>query len=310
MAQLNDFQIALDKSSNCGYITVQDLTTYPYSTKERSEIGLACFYSDDAFVSSEAILNNSSSDMTFATLNNKTYIVRVFVVDAWENGSYANLVIVWFDCYFYQNQSAGPTAEEPGHGTDWVVLTEDDYAVFELELYTGSSSNYGYVEASEQTTCSLFSIERTGDHEFTVTDNSNGATINYANVYDYEGNLLSEHTFSDSLIGLTLAEDSAQYIEISYNDNDIVQLPIFDLTNARTCMMALTNYIMCSCSDPCDAGCNEDLVIKRKRIELNNLSILYWAILGFVYTDRIKYLGIISSDESRVSFNGSVATMI
>jgi len=312
MSLLNNVFIALNKDAQCGSLYVEDTTTYPVtlgSSRVRTDLGIAIFYSKDDFVTVLADLSNSDLGWTFSVDNNSTYIVKAFIVLSWIAGSYTDDEIVYYENFFYQNQSGGATTGIPGVSVDWVELDSADYLLFETELETGSG-DFGYTLQSESFDCPLFSIEMTEEHKFVVSDNSGGATINSAKLYDIRDSVIESLTFSSNLASFTTTNNFCGYVYILYDDSEIALLPVIDMIYAKDCGIELTKYIMCACSDPCDEDCYEDDYIKQKRTELLNLNSLLFAINGFIYTDRIKYMGIVSYNSERKDFISKIGEMI
>ena len=325
----NLIKIEVSKASDCSYIIVEDVTSYPQPlggvSKSRDDIGLALFYSKDNWSTSDGDLSNPTKDSPwiFPTTNNNTYDIGVFVVPVWEDGSYADNYIVYSSRFnkFYINDSGDSTTQTPGYnyspingGNEWTELTIDDYSTF--ETYLGSAAgDYGYTLGSEVTDCNRFYSQRTGCHEYTIVDNSGGLTVNSITLIDYdEVTIQSGLSFSGGTLDITIEEDGVYILNINYNDNNgdeqLMQLPIFDMCDTEICIKAMIRYVLCKCDDPCDENCNEENDIERKRDEINRIIAMYFPIMGYIYTDTAKYLGAMDFSDARSDFMQQVGRMV
>ena len=189
------FLITNDIDTNCGYITVDDRTTYGASSPDRrQDFGLALFWSEDNFATSDGDLTSPGSatnpaQWTISATNRTLYYIRCFAIPSWSAGSYLDNTVIYYTSNgnFYQNQSGGATVEEPTVGTDWVLLTTADYAQFR-DYYTlaypgGKDAYLDYDEA--YLSCPIYVIKKTSSYNHILYDES-GQSDQTIDVYAYD----------------------------------------------------------------------------------------------------------------------------
>ena len=320
-------KIEVSKASDCSYLIVEDITSYPQIlgavSKDREDLGIALFWTDDNWSSSDGDLSNinQSSSWIITSDNNKTYDIKAFVVPVWDEAiTYDDDDIVHKtgdnEGFYINDGVGGTTTQIPGvqysPTTAWSLLDEEDYATFNIQLCVGSG-DYGYVTCSETTDCNLFYSRRTGCHEYTITNNSASLTVNSITLVDYDDIVVqSGLSFSGTTLDITIEEDGVYILRINYDDNDgneqKIDLPIFDMCDTETCVKALIRYVLCMCDDPCDFDCSNG--IQKRRDEINKIIALYFAIMGYIYTDTTKYMGAIKFTDTREDYMQQVGRMV
>lgn len=344
MAYLPDFKLAANADRECGYINVTDETVYPLSTKNRNELGIALFWSKDAFATTEGVDLGNAEEWMFSADNGQSYDIKGYVVDYWDSGATYDAStlwkIVWYRDKFYIQSSAtpdpAPIPNVGGTGWDQIEIggndpvgggTIDDYdeilAIFEKSLNT-ESQDYGWNITHEATRCSLYFSEKQACHQWLISDNT-GGTITHSAILlkRYDGTLLSDElTFTGGqfVIDTTRYEDGDDgvYIvefygrESGESEDEIkASLLIFDLCDAEACFKELFRFVICKCDNPCEnEDCEEQYQISEKRYEMNSIHGLYKTIERYVFVDKFQYMGILSIDETRHSFITTVGKMI
>lgn len=254
---LKEPSISVTGSANCGFMTIEDIATYPMSTSyTQGLVARALFYSIDAYSTIEGYDYSNPGSAIFPAIwnipivNINTYNISIFYVIDWNCGvstSFANGSICFYLGDFYVNASGGilnnttdpppnPTTDLPapkwekikigntlsGYG---VLTTDDDlYAVFYNVLVTSGSTQLGFGLANFKNECALFDLERTDCHQWTVSDNTGGYTIGDITFTKYDGTSLDTTlSFASNELTINLDDydeggDGVYLLDIEYND--------------------------------------------------------------------------------------------
>ena len=335
-----NFRIFADPDQDCTYIFIEDLTIYPYETLERSDLGVALFYTSDLYTSIDGYDIYNNTDWSIPSTNKTLITIKAFVTDIWSGtatyNSSTEYKIVWHDGYFYYQSAAIPSGEPGAFGTTgWglIAIGEtnpldgtfttglDIYDLFVYSIVT-EDQDYTWSEINVETNCPAYSITKTACHKHTITDNS-GATITVGEVklYRYDGTLLDDElVFSGGEINIDLedytdGDDGVYYVEIwgqestDTSDELKAQLLIYDLCDAETCYKNLFKYVICKCNDPCDEDCEDTYNIAQRRYDMNLIWGMYKQIEEYITVDKFQYMGMGSIDETRENYVAQVGRM-
>lgn len=341
--------ISITGSSNCGYMTIEDIATYPMSTSyTQGLVARALFYSIDAYVTIEGYDFSNPGNATTAArwnidiVNINTYNVNVYYVIDWSCGvstSFIDGSICFYLGDFYFNASGGAlnnTTDPPPNPTldgDWekivigntltgygALSTDDDlYAVFYDVYVTNTSVLLGYGLANFKNECALFELTKTECHEWTISDNTGGYTIGDITLTKYDGTSLDTTlSFTDDELTINLDDyddggDGVYLVDVEYNDGSVdvvAEFVIYDFCDVKTCYNSLFKYIYCKCNDPCDTGCEDVNDMDSRFYDMTLISGMLRTIEEKVYVDRFQYIGILSISDERNDFILEVGTAI
>lgn len=341
-------RLSTDSNKDCGYIYVEDVTTYPvFVDKERDDLGLALFWSVDDFATILDCDIGNGNDWYIDSNDYHSFQIQLFVVDIWDSGETYDAstyrCIVWHDLAdgFYMQTTNGSVTTEPGSvagEANWALLAldetdpvaggtietnEDLYDIFYESLYTqeqkeGTSLTY------ITTNCPLYNLQKDDCHEWTILDRSGSdVTVTEVRLSKYDGTLLDDELeFTDSECAINLesydgGDDGVYLVEVwgtESGDSEAeikATLIIFDMCDAEECYKQLFRYVICKCNDPCnDTDCNEQYDISERRYDMNMIWGLYTMISNYVFVDKWKNMGILTIGQDRLDFIMQVGRMI
>jgi len=348
MAYKTQGVIRLSTGTNvdCGFIFIQDVTTYPvFTDKTRDDLGFALFWSVDDFSNILGYDIGNGTDWYLDSNDYNSFQIQLFVVNIWDSletyDASTYRCIVWHEDGFYMQKTNGAVTTEPGTvagETNWALLgigetdpvnggTIDDdetlYSLFYESLYT-QAQEQGISLIYVKTNCPLFSLQKNDCHEWTVFDRSGSSiTVSEVKLLKYDGTLLDDELeFSDDELSINLGDyeggdDGVYLLEIwgqelgDTTDELKATLIIYDLCDSEECYKQLFRFVICKCNDPCnDTDCNEQYDIEERRYDMNMIWGLYNSIAGYVFTDKWKYMGVLTITEDRMTFITQVGRMI
>lgn len=330
MSYLSDFIITAERSDDCSSIEISDLTSYPYSTKERDELAIALFWTIDDWTSVEGYNIENDEAWSVDLQNNKTFKFRAYLTPIWDSGGTYNAgtngMILFHYTEFYQQSLDAPSGEPGAVGTTgWdkldvgetgIATDEALEALFETALKTGSF-DYGYTDESITISCSDFVLSKADDHEWTVTNNS-GNDVNSVELKKYDGEILDDELEFDGTslsIDLDIYEgggDGVYILKIAHGSprEDYTWLVIYDFSDAENCYVQLFRYVICKCSDPCDVPCNEQNEVEQRKNDMILIKGLMEAINKYIYVDMWQAAGVLKITDTREKFISQVGDMI
>jgi ferredoxin len=322
-------EIGSSQTALCGYIYVEDFSTYgTVSPDTRSDFGVALYVSVDpgsgTFTDNPnyANLSNpgavgipSSWEIDIPNSATQDYEINAYWAPLWISGSYNENDIIFYDAIFYQKSSIGTGTEEPGTGTEWVVLTEDDSAAFEIAIGLAVPIVVKNTVYEAVIACPSYKvIFKACPHVHRIIDNSETANSKRFKVTYYDGtSVIATTAIVGSYSDITLPEDHIYILTIEEEVItgtwlEVAVLPIYEFCSLKTCTMYLVNTLLCNNADPCCENCSTEAIEKQKRqrLQLNQLTFLYGTLLAYIHEESIEYLGIIAMDADRLTYMESI----
>lgn len=323
MATVKD--LTSSQTALCGSIYVEDTTVYGSVAQDmRSNFGIALFVGIDAgsgTFENDPLLSNLSNpgadgiaaswDIDIPNSKTQAYQITAFWAMVWESKVYSIGDIVFYDGYFYTKSAIGTGTEVPGVYTEWLLLTEDDFSLFEYAndvVIENVSSNVVYESVVG---CPSYRVVfKECDHKHRVIDNSENQNAKQFSVTRYDGTVVEEAiVMVDNYVEVHLPEDGIYILIIDEETSPgyfetVAKLPIYEYCSFKQCALYLMNSVLCNNDDPCCSDCDEDSVKKhlRQRQTLNQLFFLYGNLLSYIHEESIQYLGIIEMGADRLTY--------
>lgn len=316
-----DLRIKTDTSDECDYIHVEDITTH---APARSSFGIALYCQSGTIggsLSVDSALSDlsSSGDDNYAgewyvsTANRMEYEIEMFCVELWVAGTYNPDVVVYYGGNFYVNDAVGTTTDVPGTGSDWLLLDGTETGGYDHFAAAVVAEPTTIVKDSDFTTisCARYELLKTDCHKYTLSDTlSSAVTATAIYIHDYLGALINtlEVPAAGGDVSFELDEDGVYVLTVG--DETHV---IYEWCDLRECVTKMVDYILCTADDPCTETCDAftKTKIRSYRDELNLLLGLYYPMFGMIYTDKMKYVGVLSEiDDDRQLYIEKVGDMI
>lgn len=315
---LNSSQTAL-----CGSIYVEDQSVYGIASPDtREDWGIALFVGIDAgsgsfandptlsnLINPGAIGIPATWDIDIPNSKTQAYKVSAFWCPLWISGAYAENQVVYYDGFFYVKNTTGTGTELPSIGGEWILLTEDDFDIFEAALLLNITNDVVYESVIG---CPKFKVVfKECDHVQRVVDNSENNNNKRFSVTRYDGTpVLEEVKFEGAkYIDFTLPEDHVYIITIEEEVGfelweEVAKLPIYEYCSLKKCSTYLMNSLMCNEFDPCCENCDNEAIAKKtkQRLQLNQLFFLSASLMSYIHEESIEYLGLIDMSADRLTY--------
>lgn len=322
-------------------VTATDSTTYRIRWKgetfSQSALSRALFWSTDDFSSNadSDLTDPGTYEWTFAAITPNTYSVKAFFVLAYD-ASLRMLLPAWtiatnggkFYIYNPSSEGLGTTFSltEPGVDSDWKELAVGEA----LDMRTHGGSNYasltdidiynifeaadtaetlpGWAEDEVTTSDQEYNVTKTDCNEHEIEYLYGTKTFDTVLLLDYNGDTLETLTPDGYTINVDLSDygDGAYIVKITYTDDSIAYITLYEICEAQACYKLLVKYLLCSCNDPCD-DCEDN---SARMADLNSLLTLFEALKEMIYLERYQYLGVYTLSDTRDAMVTEVGTMI
>lgn len=322
MGYLSIFNIGATVDSNCSYLEITDNNSYPItldgSPRSRSDLGIAVFWSLDGFSSVTGSNLTNNTTWSIPSPISGVYSIRTYVVPIWAAGSWAINSIVYDNGYFYYTAAGTSDVPNPNVDNGWAKLSGSDHATFVSYLYSASVINYGYTSLSQETTCTPYTISKTGAGTYTITyassSNDKTLTITY-----YNGDALTT-PYSETLsigttsfdVDISVEGDATFVFKFEETGVETYQYVVYEISALEACRNSMTQNILQLCDDGCLDDCfntNQAEEVSLRH-ELNKLILLYSAVLSKINVESLSYLGIYTIDDTRQAYINEIGDLI
>ena len=323
-------------------ITINDTTGYPVVWRGdnylETELSYSLFSSTDEFSSNASvdITDPSNREWIITAITPNAYKVKMFCVLRY-NAQLTNVIITPLTIatdggklYIYNppNDSTSVTfaTSQPGvdphwkeikignalnltvhGGSNYASLTAIDiYNIFELS--DDKANIVGWALNDVITSDQEYNIEKTDCNTWSIEYLYGLKTIDTVELLDYNGDLLETITPAVNVVNVDLTEygDGAYIVKITFTDDSISYVTLYEICEAQACYKQLVKYLLCSCNDPCD-DCDDNI---SRMADLNSLLTLFEALKEMIYLERYQYLGIYTLSDTRDQMITEVGTMI
>jgi len=309
------FNLSVSQEKNCGYITVDNVTTLAPG-EDRSDYGIAIYVFKDASFYSGDI---SNVDQTIITVDgNGVFEIIGYGIYKWEVGTAyvsGNAVFDQVDGLFYRCTNDITGGSRPGlNSSNWAVLG----ATVSDNSYLVSAGNVQTVRLFESVECPLFTKKKSACHTY-ILQKSQVIPVNYyVGIFDYKDTVIQELTFpsTDQTLEITLPGDNVYRIGfapmVPASPGIVFEILIHEWCDLRNCAESMLNTLLARCDDPCSEDCNDECQNQRNvfRNELNKMIAIYYPMIGMIYSDVIQYAGITTINEARMNNAQLVGDMI
>ncbi len=314
-------EIQSNQTTTENIISVVDLSVYSTPTV-RGDYGIALIVKIDAGngtyeedVTSNDLSNPGTDDTNGEweigiTNTRKNYEIIAYWCPLWKTGiTYTTNQIVYYENNFYV--AGQSTTEEPGTGTEWILIDEND----ELSLLFAEADNLEsstvYESVFPHADYEVVLLECNGNRRL-YDYSENGYLKRYTVINYREDEVVIEATeFSTEYVDFTLSADGVYRITIEQNSlnnfeleeytTTVADIPIYEYCHLKECYTYLVKSVLCNDYDPCCDNCDADVIAKknRQRQVLNQMIALYPLLLASINEEYVTYFGIFDIDETR-----------
>lgn len=322
-------------------VTATDSSTYGITWRDetflQTALSRALFWSTDDFSSNadSDLTDPGDYEWTFAAITPNTYSVKAYFILAYDAGLTKIYLPPWTiassggKIYIFN-----PTSDEvqtfatsnPATDSDWKELAVgkalnmtayggSNYAsLTDIDIYNIFELSYdkacipGYATAEVTTSDQEYTVTKTDCNEWEIEYLYGTKTFDTVLLLDYNGDTLETLTPDGYTINVDLTNygDGAYIVKITYTDDSIAYVTIYEICEAQACYKQLVKYLLCSCNDPCD-DCDDNL---SRMADLNSLLTLFEALKEMIYLERYQYLGVYDLTDTRDEMVTEIGTMI
>lgn len=311
------------------YINVTDITSY--DTDERIEYGFAVFITKDG-----SVVDGSLTDYTFETWSFEIssagqYLSKVYAIPIYDSAfSYNTGEIViapptvattvggetnWG---FYRSQQDGHDGHNPADddGTYWVQITtvDDTTKGYFDALVSRSTYNPMPEESSHDAEDLDYVITKQSCNVYEI---NNASSTVYFDIYEFTDYINDGEALNTSRLTLTGSADTTLdltdydvtdgvYVLVLFADATTLEedgyLVIYEYCEAKACFKSLIENILCCDDGECStSSCNgtAEYEMDQKCKEALRLVALFQQFLGYVFSERTKYIYMTSLEDDR-----------
>lgn len=317
------FNLSANQSLNCGYITVNDVSTIT-APDTREDNCIALFWALNGTFNGADFSNSGSTGSPgewFITAFNGTYTITGYLFPQWVLGTaYANGDIVGdfvngTDFWVAQGVIASsdyPPSEDP---LNWSLLTNDAAG---MALCGVAGNLVDDTTFDELVQCPDFRLVKTSCLNYTLYNLVGGSSTYTVRVATWDQATFTDYALSNTIndtVDITLTEDGVYQLDILPDSGQGISVftePIFEFCALRVCAENMINQLLGTCDDPCSTHCHDDCQnqLNIYRNELNKIIALYFPLVGMIYMDKTIYAGIFSIADDRASNIEKIGQMI
>ena len=301
--------ISASISTNCGYITVTDTSTYTTTPNSRADFGIAILVEHDGAFDYTLSNFTNTNFWEIPVTNGTQYTIHAYQVPQWVNGTYASGEIVYHNGYFWVNNNGFGISTEPGVQY-WTVIPNDSTGQAQFNSSASSSADTIITPFCVITRTSCYNYQVCNPTQaisyFRVTDiegNLSVITTNATPVTDQNGGVIAYSIPIGECVTITVPSEGVYVLNTGDNATSMIyQKVIFELCKYFDCYFGLIKKILCTDYDPCCNACDEATIKETEnfRFTLNKMQALINVLQMKTYYDNIHYRSTLNVSDNRI----------